>query len=169
MTVRLQNETAWTRIDARVDETLVGRPPASPDALRELVTAIGRSPSLWGEGIFFDGSGRSHRVLRSSPKVEIALCGWAGGEETRYPDHGGASRAAFVCTGLLVETTIEARDEKLVRERSFSRRAESSFSFGPNHIHKVRHHPAFGVALSIHAYGPALEEQTDYEVLEDGR
>jgi Cysteine dioxygenase type I len=167
MTVRLQSETSLTGIDALVDETLVGAPPASPDALRELVTAIGRSPELWGEGLIFKASGTSHRVLRTGPEVEIALFGWAGGQETLYHDHGGASGAVFVCTGLLVETTIEARDGKPVRERIFSRRAESSFSFGPDYIHRVRHHPAFGLALSIHAYGPALRAQTDYEVLDD--
>jgi Cysteine dioxygenase type I len=166
--VRLQNETDLKGIEALVDEMLVRGREAGPEELRGLVTAIGRSPWLWGEGLVFEASGRSHRVLRTSPEVEIALFGWAGGRETLYHDHGGASGAVFVCSGLLVETTIETRDGALVRELSFGRPAESSFCFGPEHVHRVRNDPAFGVALSIHAYGPALVAQTDYEVLEDG-
>jgi Cysteine dioxygenase type I len=168
MTVPLRNEPALAGIDAWASEFIVGGSPASPEGLRELASAIGRSPRLWGEGISFDAAGIAHRVIRTLPEVEIALFGWAGGQETVYHDHGGASGAVFVCTGHLVETTIEVRDGKLVRERSFSRRADSSFGFGPSYIHRVRHDPEFGVALSIHAYGRADGTQIDYEVLEDG-
>jgi hypothetical protein len=103
-----------------------------------------------------------------TPGLEIALFGWAAGQDTAYHDHGGASGAAFVCSGLLIESTIEAHNGKVVRERTFSRWAESSFSFGPDYIHRVRHESALGVSLSIHAYAPAVAEQMDYEVLEDG-
>lgn len=158
---------ALTGLDRWLDETLTAT-PATPDALQELVTAVGRSPWLWSEAIRFDLARTSYRVLRETPGFEIALFGWAAGQETVYHDHGGASGAVFVCSGLLIESVIEARDGKVVRERTFSRCAESSFSFGPDYIHRVRHEPALGVCLSIHAYTPALARQTDYAVLEDG-
>jgi Cysteine dioxygenase type I len=156
------------RLDSWLDERLAGAPHATPDALQELVTDVGRSPWLWSEAIRFDLERRSHRVLREAPGLEIALFGWAAGQETVYHDHGGASGAVFVCSGLLIESTLEALDGKVVRERTFSRCAESSFSFGPDYIHRVRHEPALGVCLTIHAYAPTAREQTDYEVLEDG-
>jgi hypothetical protein len=107
-------------------------------------------------------------VLLETPGLEVALFGWAAGQETVYHDHGGASGAVFVCSGLLVESTVEALDVGGVRERTYSRCAESSFSFGPDYIHRVRHEAALGVALSIHAYAPAFGQQTDYELLDNG-
>jgi hypothetical protein len=157
-----------TGLDRWLDEALAGAPPARPEELEELVTAVGRSPWLWSEAIRFDLARRSYRVLRKAPGLELALFGWAAGQDTVYHDHGGASGAVFVCSGLLVESTIEAVDGKVLRERTFSRFAESSFSFGPDYIHRVRHEPALGVCLSIHAYAPAVGAQTDYEVLDDG-
>jgi predicted metal-dependent enzyme (double-stranded beta helix superfamily) len=157
-----------TGLDGWLDETLTGTPPWTPDALQELVTTVGRSPWLWGEAIRFDLARRSYRVLLETPGLEVALFGWAAGQETVYHDHGGASGAVFVCSGLLVESTVEALDAGGVRERTYSRCAESSFSFGPDYIHRVRHEPALGVALSIHAYAPAFGQQTDYELLDNG-
>jgi Cysteine dioxygenase type I len=159
---------AATGLDRWLDATLGGAPPVTPDSLQELVTAIGRSPWLWSEAIRFELERRSYRVLRKTSGLEVALFGWAAGQGTVYHDHGGASGAAFICSGLLVEDTIEAVDGKVVRERTHSRGAESSFSFGPDYIHRVRHEPALGVCLSVHAYAPAVATQTDYEVLDDG-
>jgi predicted metal-dependent enzyme (double-stranded beta helix superfamily) len=155
-------------LDGWLDEALGEGPPETPEALEELVTALGRSPWLWSEAIRFDLARRSYRLLRRTHGLEIALFGWAAGQETVYHDHGGASGAVFVCSGLLIESMLEVREDKVVRERSISRWAESSFSFGPDYIHRVRHEPAIGVALSIHVYTAAAEEQTDYEVLGDG-
>jgi predicted metal-dependent enzyme (double-stranded beta helix superfamily) len=168
MDSRRQNANGAAALGRALDATLNGARPATPDALRELVIAIGRSPWLWGEAISFDRNGRSYRVLRKAPGVEVGLFGWAAGQQTTYHDHGGAIGAVFVCTGVLVESTIEARDGKIVAERTFSRRAESSFSFGPEYIHRVRHEASAGVSLSVHAYGPPDRRQADYEVLEDG-
>jgi hypothetical protein len=74
----------------------------------------------------------------------------------------------FVCSGRLVEDTIEAVDGQVVTRRTHSRRAEMAFSFGPDYVHRVKHDPDCGVALSIHAYTPALSDSVDYEVLPDG-
>jgi hypothetical protein len=57
MTVPLQSETAG--VDALVDESLVGAPPVSPDALGDLVTAIGRTPWLRATSI---GSGTTRSL-----------------------------------------------------------------------------------------------------------
>ena len=111
---------------------------------------------------------RGQRVLWKSDALEIALFGWATGQDTRFHDHGGASGAAFVCSGVLIEDEVQAVDGYVVRRRTSRRRAESAFSFGPDYIHRVRHDPLHGVALSIHAYTPALRDAVDYEVGDDG-
>ena len=77
------------------------------------------------------------------------------GQRTLYHDHGGASEAAFVCSGVLIEDVVEAVDGHVIRRHTSRRRAESAFSFGPDYIHRVRHDPLHGVALSIHAYTSA--------------
>jgi hypothetical protein len=149
-------------------ESLVSAPPASRQQLELLVTEVGRSPWLWGHAVSFDVERRSHRVLFKTDTLEIALFGWATGQETLFHDHGGASGAAFVCSGLLIEDVVEAVDGQVIRRDIYARRAESAFSFGPDYIHRVRHDPAFGVALSIHAYTPAVSDALDYDVGADG-
>ncbi len=106
-------------------------------------------------------------MLYKTPQLEIALFGWAAGQDTVFHDHGGASGAVFICSGLLVEDTIEVVDGRVVTEHTHTRRAETAFSFGSDCIHRVRHEPDHGVALSIHAYTPAASDPVDYEVLPD--
>jgi predicted metal-dependent enzyme (double-stranded beta helix superfamily) len=151
-----------------VDETLITSTPTTPEDLEVIVTNVGRSSWLWGHAVSFDLERRSHRVLYKTPHVEIALFGWASGQDTTFHDHGGASGAAFVCSGQLIEDTVEAFDGHVLAQRTHRRRAESVFSFGPDYIHRVRHDPGHGVALSIHAYTPATSDSLDYEVTPEG-
>lgn len=155
-------------LDGWLDETLIGASPASLDDLEEIVTQVGRSPWLWGHAVSFDLERRSHRVLYKTPHLEIALFGWAAGQDTTFHDHGGASGAAFVCSGLLIEDTVEAVDGQVLAQRTQRRHAESSFSFGPDYIHRVRRDPDHGIALSIHAYTPGISDSLDYEVTPEG-
>ena len=67
---------------------------ASPETLEEIVTDVGQAPWLWGHSVTVDPERRSHRVLYKTPQLEIALFGWAAGQETLFHDHGGASGAA---------------------------------------------------------------------------
>lgn len=157
-----------SELSSRLDETLIAARPSSLEDLEEIVTALGRSPWLWGHAVSFDIERRSHRVLYKMPHLEIALFGWAAGQNTLFHDHGGASGAAYVCSGMLIEDTVEATEAQVARERRHLRRADSAFSFGPDYIHRVRHDPAHGVSLSIHAYTPAVSEATDYEIWPDG-
>jgi hypothetical protein len=149
-------------------ENLLPAAPASLGRLEEIVSEVGRSPWLWGHAVRFDPRRRSHRVLHKTDALEIALFGWAAGQDTLFHDHGGASGAAFVCSGVLIEDVIEAVDGFVIRRQTHTRRAESAFSFGPDYIHRVRHDPAHGVALSIHAYTPAASDARDYDLRPDG-
>jgi hypothetical protein len=151
-----------------VDADLITATPTSLGELEQIVTDVGRSPWLWGNAVRFDPARPSHRVLYRTDGLEIALFGWVTGQETRFHDHGGASGAAFVCSGLLIEEVVEAVDGHVLRWHRHARRAESAFSFGPDYIHRVRHDPPYGVALSIHAYTPAMSYALDYDLLPDG-
>jgi Cysteine dioxygenase type I len=153
---------------AMLDEKLLTAAPAGLEQLEEIVSELGRSPWLWGHAVTFDLERRSHRMLYKTEALEIALFGWATGQDTRFRDHGGASGAAFVCSGTLIEDVVEAVDGLVICRQTHSRRAESAFSFGPDYIHRVRHEPAHGVALSIHAYTPAVSEARDFDLLPDG-
>jgi hypothetical protein len=150
-----------------LDETLIAASPETLEDLEEIVSAVGRSPWLWGHAMSFGAERRSHRVLYKTPHLEIALFGWAAGQDTVFHDHGGASGAAFVCSGMLIEDTVDAVDGQVVAQHTHARRAESAFSFGSDYIHRVRHDPDYGVALSIHAYTSAVSDSVDYEVLPD--
>jgi hypothetical protein len=151
-----------------LDEHLITASPTSIEQLEEIVADVGRSPWLWGHAVTFDLERRSRRVLYKTEALEIALFGWATGQETIFHDHGGASGAAFVCSGVLIEDVVGAVDGLVIRPHTHTRRAESAFSFGPDYIHRVRHDPAHGVALSIHAYTPVVSDARDYDVRPDG-
>lgn len=153
---------------ALLDEELLSAAPASLAQLEQIVVEVGRSPWLWGHAVRFDHERRSHRVLWRSDALEIALFGWATGQDTLFHDHGGASGAAFVCSGVLIEDVVEAVDGHVIRRHIHRRRAESAFSFGPDYIHRVRHDPLHGIALSIHAYTPAVRGALDYDIRDDG-
>ena len=157
-----------SELGSRLDETLIATRPSSLEDLEEIVAAVGRSPWLWGHAVSFDIERRSHRVLYKTPHLEIALFGWAAGQDTVFHDHGGASGAAYVCSGMLIEDTVEATEAQVARERRHLRRADSAFSFGPDYIHRVQHDPTHGVALSIHAYTPAASDSIDYQLLPNG-
>ncbi len=152
-----------------LDETLIAASPTTLADLEEIVTNVGRSPWLWGHAVSFDVERRSHRVLYKTPHLEIALFGWAAGQDTTFHDHGGASGAAFVCSGVLIEDTVEAIDGQVGRTSARHLRLRRfRVQLRPDYIHRVRHDPAHGVALSIHAYTPAVSEATDYEIWPDG-
>jgi hypothetical protein len=156
-------------LTGRLNENLITASPQTLEELEEIVADVGRSPWLWGHAVSFGLERRSHRMLYKTPHLEIALFCWAAGQDTVFHDHGGASGAAFVCSGMLIEDTIEAVDGHVLSQHTQTRSAESVFSFGPDYIHRVRHDPSRGVALSIHAYTPAVSDVTDYEVVPDGR
>jgi hypothetical protein len=166
MTRGIHNED--TGLGGRLDESLIDLNPATLEELEEIVTEVGRSPWLWGHAVGFDLERRSHRVLYKTPHVEIALFGWTDGQDTTFHDHGGASGAAFVCSGLLIEDVVEGVDGLVLNEATYLRRADRAFSFGPDYIHRVRHDPSYGVAISIHAYTPAVTDSLDYEIDPDG-
>jgi hypothetical protein len=93
-----------SELGSRLDETLIATRPSSLEDLEEIVTAVGRSPWLWGHAVSFDIERRSHRVLYKTPHLEVALFGWAAGQDTVFHDHGGASGATYTSSGSSCRT-----------------------------------------------------------------
>jgi Cysteine dioxygenase type I len=141
MTMATETKDAAPALKGWLDETLIAASPSTLEELEAIVTDVGRSPWLWGHAVSFDLERRSHRVLYKAPHLDIALFGWAAGQDTVFHDHGGASGAAFVCSGALIEDTVEAVDGQVVVQRTHTRAAESAFNFGPDYIHRVRTPP----------------------------
>jgi Cysteine dioxygenase type I len=160
--------TATPALAGWLDENLITAKLTSLEQLEGIVTNAGQSPWLWGHAVSFHPERRSHRVLYKTQALEIALFGWAAGQDTVFHDHGGASGAAFICSGLLVEEEIEAVEGQVLAQHTHARHAGTAFSFGPDYIHRVRHDPEHGVAISIHAYTPPVSDALDYEIRPDG-
>ena len=78
-----------------LNENLISASPKSLEELEEIVTDVGQSPWLWGHAVNFDLERRSHRILYKTPHLEIALFGWAAGQDTVFHDHGGSSEPYF--------------------------------------------------------------------------
>jgi hypothetical protein len=151
-----------------LERDLITAAPPRLSELEGIVTEVGRAPWLWGHAVTFDLDRPGHRVLYRTGALEITLFGWTAGQGTRFHDHGGASGAAFVCGGTLIEDVVDAAGGLVVGRRTHTRRAGSAFSFGPDYLHRVRTEPERGVAISIHVYTPAAGEATDYDVRSDG-
>jgi quercetin dioxygenase-like cupin family protein len=104
------------------------------------------------------------------------------GHDTGVHDHGGSSGGVCVVKGDVVEerlspcehfeTLMEGKCSCQLGSEHFLRSTGSTFSFGPDVIHRVLH--AVGSpAISIHSYSPPLKHMTSYGVVDgkvlDGR
>jgi rhodanese-related sulfurtransferase len=142
----------------------------SPGTLGKLTVALAGRRDLWGElaaeaGIDGDGDGaegeaRRHLALRKGLFFDIWLLAWQPSQETDWHDHGGSSGSFAVTNGALLEEFRGPGSRRLAR-RELAGGAHTSF--GPAHVHNVRHHGE-GPALSIHAYSPPLVAMTYYEL-----
>ena len=87
---------------------------------------------------------------------------WLPENDTGWHDHDASSGAVHVVEGAL--------DEHVLALGGADRRSRyapgATFTFGPDHIHRVT--CAGARAVSIHAYSPALWRLGQYTVDEDG-
>ena len=120
-----------------LDESLITASPASPRSWRRSSPKSASPRGSGGDAVSFDLERRSHRVLYKTPRLEIALFGWAAGQDTIFHDHGGASGAAFVCSGILIEDTV--RGSRRPRDRAAHAHVTGGVGvqLGPDYIHRV--------------------------------
>ena len=94
--------------------------------------------------------------------VDIWLLCWTTASDTGWHDHDISSGAVRVIEGALVESSPRIGGDHVSREVP----AGESFTFGPEHIHRITGRERHSV--SIHAYSPPLWRLGQYSIRDDG-
>ena len=130
--------------------------------LQALVDQLAKDPGRWHEHVSFAGQNRHYVSLHRDEYVDIWLLCWQQGDDTGWHDHDISSGAVRVLRGTLRESSPRIGGEPVTRVVG----AGTSFSFGPEHIHRLAGEDAH--AVSIHAYSPPLWRLGQYSVDDDG-
>ena len=130
--------------------------------LQELVDELATDPGRWREHVVFANGGRHYVSLHRDEYVDVWLLCWTRADDTGWHDHDISSGAVRVVRGAVRESSPRIGGEPLGRVVE----AGASFSFGPEHIHRLA--GADEQAVSIHAYSPPLWRLGQYSVDEDG-
>lgn len=149
-----------------------------PDLSRPLAALLATahrhatSPDDWPVAPRFNPRRRWYTRIAEESDTEIWLLTWLPGQHTKLHDHGGSSGAFVVCSGTLTEHSLadDARPGHGPAEgQGIHRLAERALaqgrgrSFGPGHVHQIIN-TGTQPAVSVHAYSPALQEMTHYEL-----
>lgn len=130
--------------------------------LQALVDELAVDPERWREHVDFPDRQRHYVSLHRDEYVDIWLLCWQQGDDTGWHDHDISSGAVRVVRGSLRESSPRISGEPVARVIG----AGGSFSFGPEHIHRLA--GADERAVSIHAYSPPLWRLGQYSVDADG-
>jgi Cysteine dioxygenase type I len=130
--------------------------------LEALVAELAGDPERWSEHVAFEGQKRHYVSLHRDEYVDVWLLCWKQGDDTGWHDHDISAGAVRVVRGTLRESSPRIGGEPAGR----SIPTGGSFSFGPDHIHRLAGEDA--CAVSIHAYSPPLWRLGQYSVDEDG-
>ena len=130
--------------------------------LRHLVDQIAAQPQVWAAHVGFPPGQRHYVSLHRDVHVDVWLLCWTPDSDTGWHDHDSSSGAVTVVQGSLRETNPRMGGEP----RSVVVPTGSTFSFGPEHIHRLGGEAAQSV--SIHAYSPPLWRLGQYSVSSDG-
>jgi predicted metal-dependent enzyme (double-stranded beta helix superfamily) len=134
----------------------------SRDELDELVNELATRPDVWREQVDYSDGQRHYASLHRDEYADIWLICWSPGNDTGWHDHDISSGAVRVVQGVLSESNPRiggAHAQRLIG-------AGSSFSFGPDHIHRLQ-----GEAdrtISLHAYSPPLWRLGQYTIDDGG-
>ncbi len=130
--------------------------------LQTLVDKLAREPARWHEHVAFAGGRRHYVSLHRDEYVDVWLLCWTPEDDTGWHDHDISSGAVRVVRGAIKESNPRISGEPVGRVIE----AGASFSFGPEHIHRMAGEDA--QAVSIHAYSPPLWRLGQYSVDSDG-
>jgi Cysteine dioxygenase type I len=130
--------------------------------LQALVDDLARDPARWREHVAFSGQGRHYVSLHRDDYVDVWLLCWTRDDDTGWHDHDISSGAVRVVRGAIRESSPRMGGEPVGRTVA----AGGSFSFGPEHIHRLA--GSDEQAVSIHAYSPPLWRLGQYSVDGDG-
>ncbi len=130
--------------------------------LDDLVNELAAAPERWREHVSFGAEGRHYVSLYRDDHVDVWLLCWKHVDDTGWHDHDISSGAVRVVEGALLESNPRIGGEPFRR----TIRAGTSFSFGPEHIHRLAARDDRSV--SIHAYSPPLWRLGQYSISDDG-
>lgn len=132
------------------------------DELRRLVDQLAEQPELWREHVAFSDEERHFVSLYRDDHIDVWLLCWTAVSDTGFHDHDISSGAVRVLEGALSEATPRIGGEAAVHVVA----AGGSFSFGPEHIHRLAGEHERSV--SIHAYSPPLWRLGQYSIDREG-
>jgi Cysteine dioxygenase type I len=130
--------------------------------LLELVRAVADDVPLWGEHISFSDDQRHYVQLYRDAHVDLWLLCWTPSNDTGWHDHDISSGAIAVVEGCLEEQVLAVGAASIRTAVP----AGESYSFGPDHIHRLTGRDAGSV--SVHAYSPPLWRLGQYAVTDTG-
>ena len=130
--------------------------------LQALVDELAADPERWAEHVAFSGQNRHYVSLHRDEYVDVWLRCWQQGEDTGWHDHDISSGAVRVVQGAVRESSPRIGGDPVSRVVD----AGMSFSFGPEHIHRLAGEDEH--AVSLHAYSPPLWRLGQYSVDADG-
>lgn len=132
------------------------------DELEALAGRVAIAEDLWREHVHHPEHARHFASLYRDEHVDIWLLCWNTVSDTGWHDHDISSGAVHVLQGALIESSPRIGGDHASREVH----AGATFSFGPEHIHRISGLEANSV--SIHAYSPPLWRLGQYSIGEDG-
>lgn len=130
--------------------------------LLRLVDVIAERPELWDGHVAFPDEQRHFVSLYRDDHVDVWLLCWTPVSDTGFHDHDLSSGAVRVLEGALMESTPRIGGESAARLIA----AGESFSFGPEHIHRLA--GRVDRSVSIHAYSPPLWRLGQYSIDPEG-
>ena len=133
-----------------------------PTELTALVDRLAEEPERFSELVGFDDGERVFVSLHRDDHVDVWLLCWTAVNDTGWHDHDVSSGAVRVVYGALTESNPRIGGEPVTRRVA----AGESFSFGPDHIHRLT--GAEARSVSIHAYSPPLWRLGQYSIDPDG-
>lgn len=133
-----------------------------PDELETLVNRLAQEPDRWRGSIDFSDGERHFASLYRDDYIDLWLICWNSLGDTGWHDHDLSAGAVRVLEGALHESNPRMGGESRLRLVG----AGASFSFGPEHIHRLS--GAAERAISLHAYSPPLWRLGQYTIDEHG-
>lgn len=130
--------------------------------LRRLVDDLARRPESWRALVEFPEDRRHYVSLHRDEYVDVWLLCWTPLNDTGWHDHDISSGAVAVVAGALRECNPRIGGAHVEVEVT----AGTSFSFGPDHIHRLV--GSADRSVSIHAYSPPLWRLGQYSIDDDG-
>jgi predicted metal-dependent enzyme (double-stranded beta helix superfamily) len=117
-----------------------------------------RDRDRWRHLLRYDPDARWSTLVEGTAEHEVWLLSWLPGQATDLHDHGGATGAFSVVSGVLTERVVRATGRPAPPHAV---EPGQSRVFGPHYVHQVGNDGP-DPAVSIHVYRPARGPMTHY-------